>query len=135
MRTSSLLVFAVVAWSVAGIAAAVPPEPVLPWSLLPQPAEMHPAAGGAVSVSDGDRVRVQAGGDAQALAIVRGFAALVADTRGLDLRVETGADESSPAAIVFHLDPQAQVVGDAGYRIAIGDGRIEVTARDPRGLF
>lgn len=136
MRTSRLLIFAVVAWSVAGIAAAVPPAPAFPWSLLPQPAEVHPASRGSVTISNGDRVLVEAKGDAQAHAVAQRFAARVAATRGLHLPVEeTAADQSSPAAIAFRLDPHVDVMNDAGYRIAIGGGRIEVTARDPRGLF
>jgi len=71
------------------VTSAATAEPSRPaWSLLPQPAGMHPAGHGSVTVSDGDRVLVQAAGDAQALAVVRRFAALVADTRGLHLRVE-----------------------------------------------
>jgi len=78
---------------------------------------------------------VQAEDDGQALAVAKRFAALVATTRGLHLRVETRADKRSPAAIVFRLDLNADAANDAGYRIAIGDGEIEVTARTARGLF
>src|SRR6185312_7755313 len=125
MRMTRLVILVVGLWSVAGLASAAAPA----WSLLPQPAEMHPAAHGVVTVSDGDRVLVQAEGDAQALAVAQRFAALVATTRGLHLRVQTQADKPSRAAIVFRLDPSADVESDAGYRIAIGDGRIEVMAR------
>ncbi|HVX05360.1 MAG TPA: family 20 glycosylhydrolase [Rhodanobacteraceae bacterium] len=121
------------AMMVTGIASAAQPVPA--WSLLPQPAEMHPAAHGAATISDGDRILVQAAGDAQALAIAQRFAAWVAATRGLHLRVETQADRQSPIAIVFRLDPNADVADEVGYRIAVGDGRMEVTARAPRGLF
>ena len=110
-------------------------EAVRAWSLVPQPAEMHQAAQGSVTVSDGDRVLVRAGGNAQAMAAVQRFAALVADTRDLHLRVDTTADPSASSTIVFKLDSHAEVADNAGYRIAIGDGHIEVTARDPRGLF
>ncbi|HVU81320.1 MAG TPA: beta-N-acetylhexosaminidase, partial [Rhodanobacteraceae bacterium] len=126
---SRLLILAAMS-AFAGVANAAVPE----WSLLPQPAEMHPAAQGAVTVSDGDHVLVQAAGNAQALAVARHFAALVTGTRGLHLRVETQADKSPTAAIVFRLDPHADVANDAGYRIAIGGGRVEVTARTTRGL-
>ena len=130
MRMSWLPIIAVT-WAFASMATAAVPT----WSLLPQPAEMHPAAQGAVTVSDGDRVLVQAAGDAQALAVARHFAVLVAETRSLHLRVETQADNSLPAAIVLRLDPHADVANDAGYRIMIGEGRIEITARAARGLF
>jgi hexosaminidase len=130
MRRVVCCLLLVVAVPIAGAAA-----PVAAWSLIPRPAELAPAGQGAVTVRDGDRVLVQAGGDPRALAIVRRFAALVADTRGLRLRVETQADGHSLAAIVFRLDPRAEVDGDAGYRITVGGGRIEVLARAPRGLF
>jgi len=131
MRMTRLVILVVGLWSVAGLASAAAPA----WSLLPQPAEMHPAAHGVVTVSDGDRVLVQAEGDAQALAVAQHVAALVATTRGLHLRVQTQADKPSRAAIVFRLDPHAHVASDAGYRIAIGNRKIEVTARTTRGLF
>jgi len=133
MRMSRLLILAAMLSAFMGVANAA--ERASAWSLLPQPAEMHPAAQGAVTVSDGDPVLVQAGGDRPALAIVHRFAVLVRTTRGLHLRVQTQADKQSPAAIVFRLDPHAGVANDAGYRIAIGDGKIEVTARTARGLF
>src|SRR5690348_4468030 len=133
MRMFRLLILAATIPVFMGIANAA--EPASAWSLLPQPAEMYPAAHGAVTVSDGDRVLVQAEGNAQALAVAQRFAALVATARGLHLRVETAADKSSPAAIVFRLDSRADVANDAGYRIAIGGGKIGVTARSTRGLF
>ena len=130
MRMCRLLILAAMS-ALTGVATAASPA----WSLLPQPAEVHPAARGAVTVSDGDRVLVQAEDDGQARAVAKRFAALVAATRGLHLRVETRADKRSPAAIVFRLDLNADAANDAGYRIAIGDGEIEVTARTARGLF
>jgi len=130
MRMCRLLILAAMS-ALTGVATAASPA----WSLLPQPAEVHPAARGAVTVSDGDRVLVQAEDDGQAQAVAKRFAALVAATRGLHLRVETRADKRSPAAIVFRLDLNADAANDAGYRIAIGDGEIEVTARTARGLF
>jgi hexosaminidase len=130
MRMCRLLILAAMS-ALTGVATAASPA----WSLLPQPAEVHPAARGAVTVSNGDRVLVQAEDDGQALAVAKRFAALVATTRGLHLRVETRADKRSPAAIVFRLDLNADAANDAGYRIAIGDGEIEVTARTARGLF
>ena len=133
MRMIRLLILAAMLSAFMTVATAA--EPARAWSLLPQPAEMHPAARGAVTVADGDRVLVQAGGDAQALAIAQRFAALVATTRGLHLRVQAQADKQSPAAIVFRLDPRADIANDAGYRIAIGNGQIEMTARTARGLF
>jgi hexosaminidase len=109
--------------------------PVPAWSLLPQPAAMHPSGRGSVTVKDGDRVLVQARGHAQALAIVQRFAALVANTCGLHLHVEAAAGKRSQATITFRIDPHVNIADDAGYRVAIGNGHIEVMARAPRGLF
>ncbi|MGH8124515.1 MAG: family 20 glycosylhydrolase [Rhodanobacteraceae bacterium] len=131
VRSLCPLILAVTLLFGAGTAAATVPA----WSLLPQPAEMHPAGHGFVAVADGDRVLVQARGNAQALAIVQRFATRVASTRGLHLRVETAPDGHTHPAIVFRLDRRADVPDDAAYRIGIGGGRIMVTARAPRGLF
>ncbi len=109
---------------------------VAAWSLLPQPAVMHPSGRGSVTVAGGDRVLLQGTqGGGQAWAVVRRFAALVAHTRGLHLRVDSAPQRRSRATIVFRLDPHARVAHDAGYRIKIGEDRIEATARTPRGLF
>jgi hexosaminidase len=133
MRTIGLLIMAVAISAVAHAALAA--SPARPWSLLPQPAEMHPAGQGSVTIADGDHVLVQTAGDPRALAVARRFAERMADTRGLHLRVQTQTDKPSRAAIVFRVDPHAGVASEAAYRIAIGDGRIEVTARTARGLF
>jgi hexosaminidase len=132
MRITHLLILVAVFSSVAGTARAA--EAAHAWSLLPRPAEVHPTGHDSVTVADGDRVLVQAGGDAQVLAVVQRFVRLVARTRGLHLRVAVGS-KSPSATIVFRLDPHAQLADDAGYRIAIGDGRIDVAARSARGLF
>lgn len=58
---------------------------------------------------------------------------LVADTRGLQLHAAAEAD--THPAIIFEVDPHANVVGDAGYRIVVGAQGIRVTARSPRGVF
>jgi hexosaminidase len=133
MCITRLLIGAVLA-AAPVVAKAVPPAPVLPWSVIPQPAEMRPAAQGTVTVGNGTRVAVVAPGEPQAASIARRFAALVASTRGLHLRVAI-APNASTGGIVFRVDRHADVRGDAGYRITIGDGRIEVAARTPRGLF
>lgn len=114
-----------------GMGAADAAQTVPAWSLLPLPAEVHPAPDGSVTVSEGDRVA----GDPQALGSMQRFAALVASTRGLHLKVDDTQAAVAAATIRFHLDPQAEVIGDAGYRIVVGDGHVDVTARTPRGLF
>ena len=133
MRRVLTLVLGIAMLAATGVAAAAPVA--AGWSLLPRPAEMHPAGQGSVTVADGDRVLLDAADDAQIRAVVQRFAELVANTRDLHLHLETVADEHSPAVIVFRVDPQTRVVGVAGYRIVIGDGHLEVSARTPRGLF
>jgi hexosaminidase len=61
------------------------------------------------------------------------FVRLVADTRGLQFHTAATAD--ARPAITFEVDPHANVVGDAGYRIVVGTQGIQVTARSPRGAF
>ena len=132
MRLTRLLPFALILLALAGNARAGTAAPA--WSLTPQPASVRPAGQGFVAVSSGDRVAVVAPGGGQALAVAQRFAGLVASTRGLHLRVVAATGDPSEG-IVLRIDPRAKVEGDAGYRIAIGDGRIEVVARAPRGLF
>jgi hexosaminidase len=111
-----------------GIAAAA--TSVAPWSLLPQPATVSPAGSGAVEISEGAVVSAP-GANLQSMA--EQFAQHVADTSGLHLRLAT--TDVPRAAIAFELNPDAAVADEAGYRIKIGDGRILVSARTPRGAF
>ncbi len=104
---------------------------VPPWSVVPQPASMRPAAGAAVTVADGDTVAVVASGQ-QARDIVRRFTARVATLRGLHLKP---TDDVASARIVFRLDEGAGGGHRAGYRIHVGAHRIEASAATLRGLF
>ena len=120
--------------AVAGVAAAAPTTPALPaWSLVPQPARMSPSGSGTVRVADGAKVAVRGTDLRQVQSIARRFAQLVADTSGLHLHMATAATKHS--VITFEVDPSADVVGDAGYRIVVGDQGIHVIARTPRGAF
>lgn len=103
------------------------------WSLIPRPAVLQPGAG-AITVASGDHVVIHAHGNARVAADVHRFVQLVAATRHLRLTVGAATDDSRNR-IVFELDPAADVTGKAGYAVAIGNGRITVTARTPRGLF
>jgi len=121
-----------VAWlATIGVATAVPAVPA--WSLLPQPAQARPAASPAVEIADGAAIAVRGADRPQLQAIVDRFMQRLADTRGLRLHATTAAD--AHAAIRFDVDPHADVAGDAGYRIAVGDRGIRITARTPRGAF
>lgn len=126
-----LLVALVALWMTSVGAKTVNPK----WSLLPQPAAMQPTGGGAVAIVDGATVMVSGPQHTQALAIANQFVGLVGRTRALHLHVGATATSRTHAVIAFALDPEADVAGDAGYRVAIGNGAIRVTARKPRGLF
>ena len=126
-------VFAVIATSWAMPAAAAIAGSA--WSLLPLPVAMHSPGQGAVTIADGAMVWVSGTQRAQALAIARQFAQRLAEFRGLHLRMAAEKDAQARAVIAFEIDPDADVVGDEGYRIMVGDGRIRVIARTAHGLF
>ena len=105
------------------------------WPLLPRPVGLHPAGHGAVVVANGAGVSVSGTQRVQALAVARLFAQRVADIRGLHLRVAAEKSAQAHATIAFEIDPDVDVGGDEGYRIVVGDDRIHVMARTPRGLF
>lgn len=108
------------------------------WSLLPRPAEARLEAGQPIEVANGSAIAVRGADRQQVLNIADRFVQLVADTRGLQLRVAEAADVDRALAnpvITFEVDPKADVVGDAGYRIVVDDHGILVTARTPQGVF
>ena len=114
-----------------GIATAAPTASA--WSLLPQPARARLAGSRVLKIADGARVAVRGADREQVQSIADRFVQLVTGTRGLHLNAAGAGDAGS--AIIFAVDPQASVVGDAGYRIVIGAQGIRVTARSPRGVF
>ena len=103
------------------------------WSLLPQPAEARPAAGPSIEIANRSTIAVRGAERGQLFGIAKRFTRLVAETRGLQLRVERAAEAHS--AITFEVDPRADVVGEAGYRISVSERGILVTARTPQGVF
>jgi hexosaminidase len=103
------------------------------WSLLPQPAAMHLSGSGVVKIAEGTPVLVHGTDRRQVQGIADRFVQLVANTRGLQLHTAPRA-ELRPA-ITFDVEPRADVVGDAGYRIVIGAEGVQITARSPRGAF
>ena len=103
------------------------------WSLLPQPAELHLARSGVVTIADGALVAVRGADPKQIQPIADRFMQLVADTRGLQLHAAIAAD--AHPAITFDVDPHASVVGESGYRIVVDAGGIRVIARSPGGAF
>src|SRR5699024_9691416 len=105
MRKTCLSMFAIAVAATTGMAHAATTAPR--WSLIPQPAVVQPDDSGAVTVADGDAVRIEAHGIAQANAIARRFVALVASTRGLQLDVVD--TPGAHARIVFKLDPASDI--------------------------
>jgi hexosaminidase len=103
------------------------------WSLLPQPADMRLAPSGLVKIADGALVAVSGADLQQVQATVDRFMQLVANTRGLQLHM-TDTPDAHPE-ITFDVDPQANVVGDTGYRLEVGAPGIRVIARSPAGAF
>ena len=105
------------------------------WSLLPQPFHAHAAGPGVLQIADGARVAVHGADRRQVQPIADRFVQLVAHTRGLQLRAASAAAADEHPAITFEVDPHANVVGDAGYRIVVGARDVRVIARSPRGAF
>jgi len=102
------------------------------WSLLPMPAVVKPAGSGTVDIRDGAGVAMHGTVDAATTAVVDNFLQRVASVRGLRLRKIANGE---PAAVTFDVRPDAAVVGEEGYAIAVGGQGIVVTARTARGAF
>ncbi|MGE7137516.1 beta-N-acetylhexosaminidase [Luteibacter sp. NPDC031894] len=103
------------------------------WSLVPVPAVVKPAATGTVEIANGADVVVRGAGDAAMATVVDTFMRRVADVRGLTLH--KGASSAAQAAVTFDVRPDAAVVGEEGYAIAVGEHGIVVTARTARAAF
>jgi hexosaminidase len=123
--------FAAVWLATTGMAIAAPAAST--WALLPQPARARLSGPRVLKIADGALVAVRGADRRQVQSIADRFVQLVADTRGLQLRMAATAD--APPAITFDVDPHANVIGSAGYRIVAGARGIRVTARSPRGAF
>lgn len=121
----------------AAVCLAAQPDSIAPaatvWSLMPQPAQARLAGGRPIEIANGSAVQVRGADHQQVMGIVDRFVKLVADTRGLNLRLAEAAD--THPAITFEVDARANVEGDAGYRIVVDDRGIVVSARKPLGAF
>jgi hexosaminidase len=104
-------------------------------SLLPQPSTVERKPG-TFRLREGAALIVDSR-NAEAADIARRFAALLAETRGIHLDVRPFGDASAPHdAIVFSLAADERFVPSGeGYDIAIDARRINVRAREPRGLY
>jgi hexosaminidase len=107
----------------------------IPWSLLPQPAEVRLARSAVVKIVDGALVAVRGADRQQLQSIADRFRQLVANTRGLQLKAAASAATTTNPAITFDVDPHANVLGDTGYRIVLTAQGVRVTARSPGGAF
>src|SRR5215469_8585536 len=97
----------------ASAATAIAAPAVSTWSLLPAPTDARLAPTGVATIADGASIAVL-GADRQLVQpTVDRFMQLVANTRGLRLRVATAAD--AHPAITFDVDPRASAVRDSGY--------------------
>jgi hexosaminidase len=120
-----------IAWLAMASVATAAPAPA--WSLLPLPARTSPAASGAAEIGDGAVVSVRGEDRQQVLAIAERLVHRVADTNGWHLHLAT-TDTAHPV-ITFDVNPHVDIADDAGYRIAVNDAGIVITARTPRGAF
>jgi len=103
------------------------------WSLIPQPVETRLTDGQPIEIANGSAIQLRSADRRQLAGIVDRFVKLVADTRGLQLHVAQAAD--AHPAITFEVDPRADALGEAGYRIVVNDRGIVVSARTPQGAF
>lgn len=115
-----------------GSATAAPATATATWSLLPQPVQARLVGSNVVTIANGAAVAARGADRGQVQSIADDFMRRVADTRGLQLQ---RAVAGTPPVITFEVDPRADVVGEAGYRIVVGDQGIRVVARTPRGAF
>lgn len=143
MPLSRLLIVALPCWLLVACATTPVPPPVatapsgatVPLPLIPMPASVTRAPGHFV-LRQGAPLLVRSD-NVQALAVARQFVALLAQTRGIHLDLRPAGDASDGHdAIVLKLDHGDLLSpGDEGYRLSVDDDRIEIDARDPRGLF
>jgi hexosaminidase len=98
--------------------------------LTPAPVRVTPSHG--VFAVRG-RTRISIAQDPQAAQAASYFAELLAETRGLRLRL---AQHSMPRGVIeFRLDPAAAGASPESYQIVVSPQRVVVSAGDRRGLF
>jgi hexosaminidase len=111
-----------------------PPTVAHAFPLVPQPALVEPKPG-MFRLRDGAALIVDSR-NAEAAAIAKRFADLLAQTRGIRLDVRPFGSRAGRDAIVFSLDARAEnVPSGEGYDLAVDPQRILLIAREPRGLF
>jgi hexosaminidase len=98
-------------------------------ALIPAPASMQRHTGSFL-VSPNTQINVL---DPQAHIVAEQFAGFVAQTHGLQLKVQEGGGHKG--VIHFRIDPKAVGTDPESYTLDADPQRIVVSARDPRGLF
>ena len=99
-------------------------------ALIPAPASMQRHAG-SFPVGPATRISVL---DPQARTAADQFAGFVARTHGLQLKVQE-AEGDHKGSILFRIDPEAAGANPESYTLDADARRIDISARDPRGLF
>ncbi len=105
-------------------------------SIIPLPVRIDRTSGN-FTLDDGAIVSVAAT-NAEAVAIARYFAGLIARTSGVTLDVRPIDTRKNDSAISFVIDPKQRIDGDTtdeGYVVSVSPQRIIVAARTPHGLF
>ena len=113
------------------VAVAGPAGKATPLPLIPLPASTVMAQG-QHTVTAQTPLHYQ---DARAAGVAGYFTELLQRTMGLQLTATQAAPGRAGPGIDFVLDPRADRFPVEGYRLAIDDQRISVTAADQRGLF
>jgi hexosaminidase len=72
--------------------------------------------------------------DPEAVRTARYFAAQLARARGTQLHIRSVAT-ASPSAVVFQLDPKAELAAEEGYVLDVSPTGVRISARHPHGLF
>ena len=109
------------------------PIATTPLALIPMPARVASGTG-AFTVTDATPVLSESPDPASAFA-ARHFVDTLAQTSALRLRVEHGGNVSPQRAIMFRLDPAAEVAQRGGYSLDVSPDGIRVVARTSEGLY
>jgi len=119
-------------WLCTVAASAVPSAPIAAPSLLPLPAHLQTGQGS--FTVDAHTPLVLADTSAGTRQTAAWLAALLATTRGLDLRTTPGT-AATRHAIVLRRDPRAPVGQREGYALDVTPQGVRIRARDDAGLF
>lgn len=106
---------------------------IAPLPLIPMPAQVATYSG-SFTVTTATPVLLYSQDPASEFA-AQHFVETLGQTSALRLRVENGGRTSPHDAIVFQLDPGAEVAQRGGYSLDVSPAGIHVVARTPAGLY